>query len=279
MVQLSELAKEVRDDPIFQRYEQLLDIDFAILQIGESSADKAPILKDCRDMLQRMAFTFNKESPCEFTENTIQAFEWLFINFIHSIVIDPDLPDNIIRGNLKEVKKHLFTAKQSFSLALEALDRISSDKGTRFDLYNNLNDCTISFENALGHWEPKEAYNNLFSPDQRKMTASECRLKLLDINKYFSLSSPHGMKAGFLQYEEFLRKNIILNILDATYEDISSKELVLPPLRKAKIYLNLAIDEEKIKPQPQQESKKRLFKFFGECEQCLNEALTLWRDA
>jgi hypothetical protein len=86
------------------------------------------------------------------------------------------------------------------------------------------------------------------------------------------------MKDGFIRLEASLRQNIILCVLDA---DVFQKEGILPHLRTAKIYLNLALDEIDPLKQPKQSQRRsdeRLIDYFTRCEGCLYLALTQWKD-
>ena len=280
MAYFNELPKDARNNPIFQRYLQLLGTDPFIQQIEESSLDQALMLDVCRGRLHRMAFAFNIESPHMLVKahTTISAFEWAFRNLIHIIVSNPDLPDAVFNGELGKVNKHLRAAKQSLANAQSALNRTSSR--SNLDAYNHLNDCTIFFENALGHWKPKETYKNVLLriPERREMTISECRYELAQMHRYFAKNSYLDMKDGFIRLEASLRQNIILCVLDA---DVFQKEGILPHLRTAKIYLNLALDEIDPLKQPKQSQRRsdeRLIDYFTRCEGCLYLALTQWKD-
>jgi hypothetical protein len=273
------VAPSAGQDPIFQRYQQVLAVNRATQRHTHPSSLEE-ILKDCQKRLRVMALIFNLESPRNFNRDALQLFEKDFLKNIHAIASDPTKPDKRVSpyiGSRNMVENCLDQASLSLSTARRALARIKSPKDAKLEFYKALNDCTSHFEVALKNWGPVEPNKNLWPP-LKEIIPSDCFEKLRKMNRYFVETAFSDIrKASVREYEEELREEIILVALDASAKDIFQKIVVITMLRKAKIYLNLALDEFEQKPQTKT-SEARLDKYLEQCKVSFRGAIKQWKD-
>lgn len=277
-------GQQANPDP-FELYTQRIKNDQALPQLHNRSS-LAEMLPACQKRLLWMALVFNLVSPRVFINKTIiRDFEERFIQDIYGLVRDTSLTDRQIRPHMRnkdQVMKYLVMTKDQFSIVRGILESAKLSINDKLRFYHEFNEFIEYIEMTIKYWDTSAElmYNQVHTPSQK---LSDCRKRLNDIHTYFRDNGYTEIEISSIAvHERVLREEIILDVLahspNKVSNFISEKDAVIKHLRRAKIHLNLALDEYDLAGSKKTSNRqKRLSNCFRICEEGLFDALQYWR--
>ena len=268
---------------VFRAYLHELGSNAMALSI-EDGRSWEEILKDRKYRLLKMTWVFNRVSPRDFAQRSID----LFVKDLLSIIL-PAVSEapSLYLGDKSKVENKLLEARKILDWSYNELDALKGAKRDKQRFYDYLNSCTQCFETALKYWDIRKRINTS-NKNISQTRISTSRLKALQDYRISLLEKVNLFKRNsyrtFTEYsiglfEQELREHILAVVLsipdDMANFYLGSKGAVVDSLRLAKTKLNLALDELG-KGEAHKVNDKRLYTYYDDYLRELSTALGYW---
>lgn len=268
---------------VFQIYLYELGSNAVVLSIKDGRSWEE-VLKDRKYRLLKMTWVFNRVSPRDFTQRSIDLF---VRDLLGNILPEVSGAPSEYLGDKYRVENKLLEARKTLDWSYNELGLLISTKRDKQRFYDFLNSCTQCFEIALMHWDIRKRINTSNkSVSQTRISISrlkmlqDCRNRLVEkVNMFKQNSYRTFTEYSIGLFERELREHIIAAVLSVPDEVaityLGSKVAVMVSLRMAKTKLNLALDELG-KAETGRVNDKRLYTHFDNYLKGLSDALGYW---